>query len=129
MKAARVTVAGFPQLDRQLARIERKLTRDDKVIALTAGAEVIAAEERLLAPKRTGRLAGSIVVTAEAVALPKGDIVYTGPSLPNGWYGLLVERGTSRNAPKPFARVALATKSEEAAGVVVARLAQALRLQ
>lgn len=76
---------------------------------------------------RSGQLAGSIVVVSEAAGLPAGDVVYFGPSLPDGWYGGLVEDGTSRSRRHPFARPAVDGKAEEAADAVVQDLMLSLQ--
>lgn len=128
MRAAHSKVTGFRELDRKLAILSQGPTRDQKIGALLAGGEVIAAEERRLAPKRSGRLAGSVVVTAEAVGLPRGDVVYLGPTL-DGWYGGLVETGTASMAAQPFARPAFNSKADEAASVSVAHLVESVGLK
>lgn len=115
--------SGFRELDRKFAQLERGATGEQKQRALTKGATIIADEERRLVHSRSGKLARSIVVTGEAAELPvSDDVVYFGPSLPDGWYGRLVEEGTRRSAAHPFARPAVDMKADAAADAVVTDL-------
>lgn len=128
MAAGSFKSSGFRELDRKFAQLERAATPQAKQRALMKGATIIADEERRLVHSRSGGLAASIVVTAEAEGLPKNsDTVYLGPSLPDGWYGGLVEDGTSRAQPHPFARPAVDTKADEAADAVVQDLMSSVK--
>ena len=123
-----VSVSGFGELDRKLARLERG---DPDAIppALMAGARVIGDEQRRLVPKRSGNLHGSIVETMIPANLPAdGMTVYIGQTIGkqaehDGWYGYIVETGHENAAPHPFARPAVDLKGEEALGLVMSRLA------
>lgn len=128
MAAGSFKSSGFRELDRKYAQLERGVTPAEKRRALTKGATIIADEERRLIHSRSGELAGSIVVTAEAEGLPSNShTVYFGPSLPDGWYGRLVEEGTPHAAAHPFARPAVDTKADAAADVVVQDLLESVK--
>lgn len=127
MAAGSFKSSGFRELDRKFSQLERAATPQAKQRALMKGATVIADEERRLVHSRSGQLARSIIVTPEADGLPKGDVVYFGPSLPDGWYGNLVEDGHPNAGRHPFARPAVDSKAEEAADVVVQDLMQNVR--
>lgn len=142
MRYATVTIDGFADLDRQLAALERGPTDDEKRAALMKGGNVIADAERRLIHDRSGNLSRSITVITGGqaamgihakvveVLIDDGNNVYIGPRIgvtgADGWYGGLVEFGTSRTAAKPFARPAAATAGEPAAKVVVMDLARSV---
>lgn len=127
MGAGAFKASGFRELDRTFARLERGATAAEKQRALTKGATIIADEERQLVHSRSGKLARSIVVTGEARDLPVDEnFVYFGPSLPDGWYGRLVEDGTSRSAAHPYVRPAVDMKAEAAADAVAADLLESV---
>ncbi len=124
MAAGSFKSSGFRELDRRFAQLERAASPQAKQRALTKGATIIADEERRLVHSRSGKLARSIIVVPEAEGLPKGDVVYFGPSLPDGWYGNLVEDGHPNAARHPFVRPAVDGKADEAADAVVHDLMQ-----
>jgi HK97 gp10 family phage protein len=126
MAAGSFKSSGFRELDRKFAQLDRAASPEAKQRALVKGATIIADEERRLVHSRSGQLARSIVVTPEADGLPTGDVVYFGPSLPDGWYGNLVEDGHPNAGRHPFARPALDSKAEQAANVVVRDLMQSV---
>lgn len=64
--------------------------------AAEAGAKVIQAEAKRLAPKRTRNLADNIIV--EVLEKKKGQVrVGIGPDAEEAWYGFLVEFGTGQH--------------------------------
>lgn len=93
--------------------------------AAEAGAEVIAAEARDLAPRDTGALAEGI--HAEAGRVQQGRAQFNvGPSKEE-WYGELVELGTEKMAAHPFLRPAFDAKSGDAIEAVGTVLRDALK--
>lgn len=126
-------VKGFRDLDRALARISAAMTPEVVEAALVAGAEEIAQEARKLAPVDTGTLRDSIQVVSSREGMrlylksqADGATVYVGPvgSDEDGdvYYARYIEFGTSRHAPNPFLRPAIAAKADAAGLVTVRRL-------
>ena len=129
----KVTTSGFRDLDRQLARMARGVPAERQMAALEAGAEVVAAEMRRLAPVDTGTLRDSITVTDGREGQIYGKVnlsdisVFVGPigSTDDGdvYYAKFQEFGWLDNPGSPFMRPAIATKRPEAERLVLTRLA------
>lgn len=88
-----MTVLGLPQA---LAALERRKIQATiaEPLAAKAGGEVVALDMKAHAPRRTGAMAGSIVVEVE------GDTAHVGPTVP---YARFVNFGTRYMSAQPFA--------------------------
>jgi HK97 gp10 family phage protein len=93
--------------------------------AAEAGAQVIADEAELFAPKDTGAL--SIGIELKPGRIQQGRAVFDVRIGKGEWYGKLIELGTEKMAAQPFMRPAFDAKSEEAIQAVQDVLAEALR--
>lgn len=104
-------VHGVPQAIAALERrkVQAKLAEP---IAAKAGGEVVAAVERVRAPRRTGRLASSVVVEME------GDTAHVGSTVD---YDRFVQRGTRYMAAQPYGE-----EAAEATHVLVTKAMEAL---
>ncbi|WP_333702895.1 HK97-gp10 family putative phage morphogenesis protein [Sphingobium yanoikuyae] len=113
-------LVGFDALDRKLVKIRDAVSPQSRERSLMAGAVVVQNEARRLAPVLTGNLRDSIIVSLDgglnssAVSQRRFfTAVYIGPSRGKGFYGHMVEFGTSHSAPHPFMRPALDNTREE----------------
>jgi HK97 gp10 family phage protein len=109
-----VKLVGFDALDRKLVKIRDAVSPQAREKSLMAGALIIQAEAQRLAPVLTGNLRDSIIISfdgglnSSAVSQRRFfTAVYIGPSRGKGFYGHMVEFGTSHSAPHPFMRPAL----------------------
>lgn len=84
--------------------------------AVTAGAEIVAEEARSRARVRTGKLRDSIG-TGDIRRFGYRTVVPVGPGK-EAFYGIFVEKGTSKQAAHPFLRPALRTKKEQVKATV-----------
>lgn len=123
---------GFRELDRAFAKLEKGPTPSQERAALHAGAELVAAEARRLAPVDTGALRDSIKVADERDARIYGKVngadvsVFIGPvgSTEEGdvFYARFVEFGTRYMKAQPFMRPAIQSKREDAERLVLSTL-------
>ncbi|HEY5987759.1 MAG TPA: HK97-gp10 family putative phage morphogenesis protein [Streptosporangiaceae bacterium] len=106
-------VSGIPQTIAALERvqIEAKVAAP---VASRAGGAVLAAAMIKEAPKRTGKLAGSVRITQE------GDTTLVGATVP---YDRFVQKGTKYMSAQPYGEVA----SDETKGGIVAAIAAVFR--
>lgn len=118
--ANNVIVTGEREILARLDAIGKELAGSIKMKALQVGAEVLKAGMERRAPRRKGRLAGSIVIEIE------DDIAKIGPSK-KAFYGRFQEYGTSRHPAQPFARPTLDEDGGAAVEAVKDELAKALR--
>lgn len=152
----RLRVEGVKDLDNALKSLSRATQKRVLVRALTKGGELIAEEARALVPVRTGNLRDSIEVSTKlndrqdrVTTKESRAEVYVGPRSgggdPDGYYGHMVEFGTSagakggRNAagrkvyrthpgnpPQPFLRPAFDAKEQQALGAIADELRSAV---
>ena len=120
-----VSVDGFDELNAALRSVGNRATGLVLEKAARAGAEVIAAEARRLAPRKTGALAEGIAV--EPGRLQQGRAQYSIGYGKKTWYGRLIELGTKFMPARPFLRPAMDAKAEEASDAVGASLRDSLR--
>lgn len=119
-------VDGFRQLDAKFAKLEAIDTRS-AARALNAGASILVAEEKRLAPALTGNLRDSIVSDMWPTNF-RGDGLTiwigprTGPGGPDGWYGIFAEFGTINMPAHPFVRPAVDGRGEQALGLVISMI-------
>lgn len=105
---------GLPELEEKFKQLEAVAQRQTLTRAAKAGAEPIRAAASSAAPRRSGTLASSIIISA-----PSGEqttdesSVRIGPSK-QAWYGRLVERGTQFAAPRPFLDPAFEANQDQA---------------
>jgi HK97 gp10 family phage protein len=112
---------GVESMDRKLIAIREAVSPEARERSLLIGASIVADEARRLVPVLTGNLRDSIIVTFDRGGVAGGDIsgqrfsstVYVGPSAHRGFYGFLVEFGTSNMAAHPFMRPALDNRRDE----------------
>lgn len=99
----KVTVKGG---DKIIAKLKELGVDANKAIevALKQSAEIIRAEAARKAPKRTGKLAGSM-----AVSEAKNNSIDIGPSK-EAFYGMFLELGTKKMRARPFLRPSLDEK-------------------
>ena len=119
-------VDGFRQLDAKFAKLEA-IDRRSVAAALNAGASILVAEEKRLAPALTGNLRDSIVSDMWPTNF-RGDGVTiwigprTGPGGPDGWYGVFSEFGTINMPAHPFIRPAVDGRGQQALGLVISMI-------
>lgn len=132
-----VRLEGGKELEKALKRLGGATRRAVLERALKDGGEVIAEEARRLVPVRSGTLKASIAVGTDAkdfnfaslVQSKDGATVYVGPQQgerPDGFYGHMVEFGTSDTPSQPFMRPAFDTRSDAATKIVGDRIADEL---
>ncbi|CDH08107.1 conserved hypothetical protein [Xenorhabdus bovienii str. oregonense] len=134
--------SGLQDIAKDLEALSK--AENNKVLrqATYAAASVLRDEARVKAPKRTGKLSRNIVASNRKGR--HGDVlagVYvrgsnakgtnSDPKMKkndprNAYYWRFLEYGTSKLAPKPFARPAFDAKSDEAAKFALKRLNQAI---
>lgn len=106
---------GMGEMDRRLARMAKVATPEVQERALLAGAHEFVIEAKALVPVLTGNLRESIVASTTAGGMNSaagksgggGVVVYVGPAQGSdaphdGFYGHMVELGTSDTAAQPF---------------------------
>lgn len=111
---------GLAAMDRKLVAICDAVSPQARERSLLAGAEIVQAEAKRLVPVLTGNLQDSIIISfngglnSSAVSQRRFfSTVYIGPSRREGFYGHMVEFGTSHSAAHPFMRPALDNSREE----------------
>ena len=106
MSEKSIDLKGRKELEEQLAALAGRAHKNAVVAGVRAGAAVVrkAARANLINNKDTGRLSRSI--TTQAKAYDDHVIARVGPST-DGFYGSMMEYGTSRQAPEPFLANAL----------------------
>lgn len=131
----RGSLSGGLELDRALTRLLKLATPEVGERALTAGAEVIADEARVLVHRISGELADSIGVSKQAahygpsaaagtVGLAGGAVgsgavtIFVGPAAPDGFYGHMEEFGTIHSPAHPFMRPAFDSKARQAEAAI-----------
>lgn len=105
-------VEGADKLDAALKRIGDRATGLLLKEATQKGANIIAAEARRLAPRKSGKLAEGIhaEITTSQAGRAVADVSFNRKQ----WYGRLIEKGSKNMAAKPYLRPALDTKADEA---------------
>ena len=125
---------GFDRLERQLDRIAKPTTAQKRE-ALRAGAEIIAAEMRRLAPVDTGRLRDSITVKVIGMAAAQRQVDVRATTVLIGlrqggkndpFYAFMVEFGTVKAAAHPFLRPAWDAERDDASAIVMSSLTEAM---
>jgi len=97
--------------------------------AAVAGARVFLAEMQIRAPRRTGKLAESLLITYAPEESVTGMLAtYLVTFNQDAWYARLLEVGTSEMAAEPFIRPAFEAKKQEAAAVVIEKIQEAVKL-
>jgi HK97 gp10 family phage protein len=109
--AETIRVTGAARLETTLNRAARDVERMEEATARAA--ELVAEDAARRAPKRTGRLARSVV------SRPRAGVAQVAATAP---YGMFVEYGTSRNPPRPFMRPALASKTAAVTAIYLAEV-------
>lgn len=102
-------VRGIPETLAALARVQAE-AKVAAPVSTNAAARVLAAAMVKEAPKRTGKLAGSVRITQE------GDTGLVGATVP---YDRFVQKGTKYMSAQPYGEVA----SDETKGGIVAAIA------
>ncbi|MHB1042371.1 MAG: HK97-gp10 family putative phage morphogenesis protein [Eubacteriales bacterium] len=93
-------ITGLKEAIENLNKLGKEVAERAKGSGLIAGARVLQAGMERRAPRRTGKLAGSIMIEIE------GETAKIGPSA-DAWYGKFQEYGTTRQPAQPFARPTL----------------------
>jgi HK97 gp10 family phage protein len=113
-------LVGVDALDRKLVTIRDAVSPDARRRSLLVGAEIVLEEAKRLVPVLTGNLRDSLVISFDgglnAAAVSQRRFftaVYIGPTRDRGFYGHMVELGTSHSAAHPFLRPALDNTREE----------------
>ncbi|MEA3541942.1 MAG: HK97-gp10 family putative phage morphogenesis protein [Pseudomonadota bacterium] len=111
---------GAGAMDRKLVAIRDAVSPAARERSLMAGAVIVQAEAKRLVPVMTGTLRDSIIISfdgglnfASVSQRRYFSTVYIGPSKREGFYGHMVELGTSHSAAHPFMRPALDNSREE----------------
>lgn len=122
-----VRVDGLADLRRSLRAIDRELPKELRVV-IKGAAEVIAAEARVRAPKRTGKLAGSIkATTSGASGIVRSRLPYANVQ---NWGGTIRPRGAPTHIKgRHFVDGALDAKREAAAQALARGMDDLLRRQ
>jgi len=121
-----VNITGEKKLLKKLRELPDEIAGEHLEKAALEGAEIIREEASNRAPRRTGRLAANII---KEVKKTKKDsaTVEVGPAK-EVFYGMFVERGTSKMRAKPFLRPAIDEKKNEAEKAVINALKRRLGL-
>lgn len=102
-------------LIKTLNQFPKNIQKNVMTGAIRASANVVRDEARTRVPKRTKKLAKSIVSLKRRAE--KGEVHFSvTPSKGkpnNGWYAHFIEFGTSKMSAKPFLRPAFETKQNE----------------
>lgn len=111
---------GAEALDRKLVAIRDAVSPEARRRSLLIGAEIILQEAQRLVPVLSGNLRDSLLITFDgglngaAVSDRRFfTAVHVGPARSQGFYGHMVEFGTSHSAPHPFMRPALDNTRDE----------------
>jgi HK97 gp10 family phage protein len=113
----RVTVQGDKELVKQLEKLISRAEGPGMVLAMAAGAAVVAADAKDKAPKRTQELAESIRVV---VRFEKSTVLgHIGTDV---FYGRFQEKGTRKMAAHPYLRPALDASEDEARREIASEL-------
>jgi len=121
-----VNITGEKELLRKLKSLPKEIAGEHLERAVLEGAEIIREEASNRAPRRTGKLAANIVTEVEEKEKNRAT-VNIGPAK-EVFYGLFVERGTSKMRAKPFLRPAIDEKKEEAEKAIINALKRRLGL-
>lgn len=124
MANLKVEVIGKKELLAKLRAIDEKMATTALEQAAEVGAKVIEDSASQRAPRRTGRLAGSIIHEVASKTKDGVDVII-GPGR-DAFYGLYQELGTSKMAPNPFLRPALDEESGKVKSVIADKLKTAL---
>jgi len=122
--AAFLKLKGARELDRKLARLEKRTAKKVMRKALRAGGKVILAEAKRRAPKRTGALAASLKVRAAKRSRRRRGVAVI-VATAEGWfkgdefYGAFVELGTEDMEAQPYVRPAYDAKKGQAVQVIM----------
>lgn len=119
-----VHLDGAEELNQALRTVGHRTTGLFLKKAAQAGADVIAAEAKVLAPVDEGDLAASI--HTKPGRLQQGRAQFDVRIGKNEWYGKLVELGTDKMAAQPFLRPAFDSKQAEAEKAIADVLRDAL---
>lgn len=119
-------MSGADEIERALARLERRARGQVLGSATRAAAAVLRKEARRLAPRDTGVLRKAVAVRTNrrernAVSLTMG-------LRPEGFHGIFAEFGTSTQEARPFMRPAFQAKSKDAVDAFRAKFWARLRL-
>lgn len=99
---ARIT--GVEETRARLAKLRAVAQEQVMRYTLLAGAERMAEEARLQAPRDSGDLQDSIMVGTDAVDGAPDALAFMGPERRRGFYGHMVEFGTVDTTPNAFMR-------------------------
>ncbi|AEE98029.1 HK97-gp10 family putative phage morphogenesis protein [Mahella australiensis] len=125
MADVKAEIIGKKELLAKLNAIDAEIATVTLEQAAEAGAKVIEDAAAQKAPRRTGKLAGSM--THEVKNKGKAGIeVVIGPDK-EAFYGLFNEFGTSKMSPQPFLRPAMDETSGKVKSVIAAKLKTALK--
>lgn len=116
-----VTLEGGEELIKRLGKLPEAVAGKAMDDALMAGAEIVRADASRRAPRRTGKLAESIVAELQEGKSGRKSAVI-GPN-EEAFYGSFVELGRSNQAAQPYLRPAL----DENKNAVQRAIADALR--
>lgn len=121
-----VNISGEKELLRKLKSLSDEIAGEYLKEAVLKGAEVIRQEASNKAPRRTGKLAANIIKEVKEIERDSAT-VEIGPAK-EVFYGLFVERGTSRMQARPFLRPAIDEKKDEVEKVIISILRRRLGL-
>jgi len=107
-------VEGLESLKRKLEALPKDLEAKAYRAGLLAGGRVIVKRAQAAAPVRTGKLRKSVAVAAVREQGTRFVAAVDVGFRKAGWYGGLVELGTSKVPARPFLRPALEEGSTEA---------------
>ncbi len=120
-----VKIEGTEEITQALNRIGDQ-AKDIIEQAVRAGAGIIREDAGRRAPKRTGKLAGSMVAEVQEGTSNK-TVFHIGPDK-KAFYGRFVEMGTCKMPARPFLVPALKGKEAEVKRSVVEEIKRGLRL-
>lgn len=93
-----------------------------------AGARVFLEEIKLRAPRRSGNLADSVLITYDQEESVSGKTAtYVVTFNKKAWYARLLEYGTSKMAAMPFIRPSYEAKKAEAGRAVVDKISEVVK--
>lgn len=121
------TTPGLAGLEAKLLDLGTAGARRVGRAALRQSANVVLAETRLLARRRTGLLQKSIYVRDGGI---QGDTIYFSVSVKQkAFYGKFVEFGTVHSKPFPFMRPAADNTKEESVEVLAKQIGAGLEIE
>lgn len=128
MSAVSMKIDGLKSLERELKRLDVKVRKNILRRALTAAANPIVKEAKLLAPKDSGMLRKSITKKVSGARASNNytaavDIGIRG----RAFYGTFVELGTSTVRKQPFLRPAMDSKKNEAIAAFKKKIAEGIK--